>query len=166
MARPKNKAELLEAAEVEFQKLLDYISQVPENKRDSAKVTDSWSTKDIVAHLYEWHCMTKDWEEQGRDGSKPAIPAEGYTWKTLPDLNHKIYLQYKDAEFELMLGKLKKSHEDMIKLIESYSDKDLFTKKLKPWTGTTSIGAYFVSSTSSHYTWASDNLKKWLKHQH
>lgn len=30
---------------------------------------------------------------------------------------------------------------------------ELFTKRLYSWTGSTSLGAYLVSSTSSHYDW-------------
>jgi hypothetical protein len=58
---------------------------------------------------------------------------------------------------------LKASHREAISLIESFSDKELFTKKHFAWTGTTSLGAYCISATSSHYDWAVKNLKIHIK---
>jgi len=39
-------------------------------------------------------------------------------------------------------------------LIEVFSNDELFTKGIYKWIGGTSLGSYFVSSTSSHYDWA------------
>jgi hypothetical protein len=55
---------------------------------------------------------------------------------------------------------LEKSHSDMMKLIDSFSNEELFTNKYFSWTGTTSLGAYCVSATSSHYDWAMKKIKK------
>jgi hypothetical protein len=50
-----------------------------------------------------------------------------------------------------------------MKIIQKHSDKELFTKKLYIWTGSTSMGSYFVSATSSHYDWLVKKLKKLRK---
>ncbi len=49
------------------------------------------------------------------------------------------------------------------KLIEKHSDVELFEKKRYKWTGTTSLGAYLISSTSSHYDWAIKLIKRSMK---
>lgn len=46
--------------------------------------------------------------------------------------------------------------------MECFSNDELFTKGVYKWTGGTSLGSYFVSSTLSHYDWA---LKKLKVHQ-
>lgn len=43
-----------------------------------------------------------------------------------------------------------------------FSIEDLFDKGRFDWTGTTTLGSYFVSATSSHYDWA---LKKLRAHR-
>jgi hypothetical protein len=48
-------------------------------------------------------------------------------------------------------------------MIEKHTDEELFEKKKYPWTGSTSLGAYFISATCSHYLWAYDLIRKWLK---
>ncbi|HOP45228.1 MAG TPA: ClbS/DfsB family four-helix bundle protein, partial [Flavobacteriales bacterium] len=40
---------------------------------------------------------------------------------------------------------------------------ELFEKKRYRWTGSTSLGAYLVSATSSHYDWALKLIQKVLR---
>ena len=54
---------------------------------------------------------------------------------------------------------LEQSHEEVLELMEGFSNDQLFTKGFYKWTGGTSLGSYFVSSTSSHYDWALKNSK-------
>ena len=52
-----------------------------------------------------------------------------------------------------------KSHKDVMKLAESLSEEQLFTKGMYPWVGGSVLGSYFVSCLSSHYDWAMKKLK-------
>jgi hypothetical protein len=54
---------------------------------------------------------------------------------------------------------LKESHNRLIASVENHSNEELFEKKRYAWTGTTSLGAYFISSLSSHYDWALKTIK-------
>ncbi len=51
------------------------------------------------------------------------------------------------------------SHEKVMALAEKFSDDELFAKKHFDWTGTSNLGSYFISTTSSHYDWAIKKLK-------
>ena len=48
---------------------------------------------------------------------------------------------------------------NFVDIIGKHSDEELFTKKKYQWTGTTSLGAYLIGSTSSHYDWALKTIK-------
>ena len=50
-----------------------------------------------------------------------------------------------------------------MRLIDTFSDEQLFTKNIFSWTGSTTIGSYCVSVTSSHYDWAIKCIKKAIK---
>jgi hypothetical protein len=98
-------------------------------------------------------------------GKKPAIPAEDVTWQTLPVLNHRIYEKYKGTDLNEAIKMFKKSHKTVTALIEKHKDDELFKKRNYQWTGTTSLGAYLISATSSHYDWGFKTikpLKNWL----
>jgi hypothetical protein len=56
-----------------------------------------------------------------------------------------------------------RSHGEVMALIEAHTDAELFTRKRYAWTGSTSLGAYLVSCTSSHYDWALKLIRKGLK---
>lgn len=163
MPRPKSKPELEKAAQDNFESLMELVNSIDEKDLEKNGVNGEWSVKDILAHLHAWHLMMISWYKEGQKGDKPAIPAEGYTWKDTPALNEKIYNEHKATKLEEVISKFKKSHRDNMKIIKSHSDKELFTKRLLPWTGTTSLGAYLISATSSHYDWAEKLIKKWLK---
>ena len=88
------------------------------------------------------------------------MPAKGYTWKTTPDLNKWILEFYQNTSLDEAKYNLKDSFQKNQKIIENHTDDELFEKKRYKWTGTTSLGAYLISATSSHYDWALKLIKK------
>lgn len=76
--------------------------------------------------------MMLEWYKIGMSGTKPAMPAEGYTWKDLPALNTRIneqYLMYTLDEVKVLLNQ---SYKDVQVLIVAHSDEELFEKKKYP----------------------------------
>ena len=164
MPRPTNKKELLELAEKNFNKLLEFIDDLPDEIRTKTFKNDELndrdkSVSDVICHLHEWHLMMQNWYKIGMSGKKPAIPAEDVTWQTLPVLNRRIWEKYKGTDLKKAIAMFKKSYKDVMALIEKHTDDELFTKKKYPWTGTTSLGAYLISATSSHYDWGLKTVK-------
>jgi hypothetical protein len=164
MPRPTNKTELLELSEINFSKLLEFIDALSDEIKFGVYENDELNDRDktvadVVCHLHEWHVMMESWYTVGMSGKKPAIPAEDVTWQALPILNRRIYEKYKGTELKDAIKLFKKSHSHMTALIEKHSDDELFTKKKYQWTGTTSLGAYLISATSSHYDWALKTIK-------
>jgi len=162
MARPTNKTELLDLSRKNFELLMDFIGSISEKDQNSEfpKGTMNRNIRDVLMHLHHWHLMMVEWYAIGMKGEKPEMPAKGYTWKTTPELNRWIWEKYKDISLEDAKKDLKSSYEKVRRLIEKHSDEELFEKKRYKWTGTTSLGAYLVSATSSHYDWAYKLIKK------
>ncbi|MFY0644140.1 MAG: ClbS/DfsB family four-helix bundle protein [Bacteroidia bacterium] len=104
--------------------------------------------------------MMLEWYTVGMVGNKPDMPAKGYTWKTTPQLNRWIWEKYNQIKLEDAIGHYESSYEKIRALIKKHSDKELFEKKRYKWTGSTSLGSYLVSCTSSHYDWALKLIKK------
>ena len=162
MPRPKSKEELLNLSAKNFQALNDLINSYSKKEQESEfrKGTLNRNCRDVLAHVHHWHLLILEWYKVGMSGEKPAMPAEGYTWKTLPELNKVIWEKYQNVNLENAKKELKKSYNKVQKLIKKHSDEELFEKKRYKWTGTTSLGAYLISSTSSHYDWARKLIKK------
>lgn len=163
MSRPTTKAELLTATRAEFDRLWTAMDSVPVAAREVPGACEAWSVKDLLAHLWAWQLMTLEWERVGSSGAMPEIPAPGYSFAETPALNEAIYQEHRGDAWDVVVDGLAGTHERMLALIASYEDADLFAKARYPWTRSTSVGAYFVSATSSHYAWASKLIRKWAK---
>ncbi len=162
MPRPKTKDELLELSETNFVLLNELVDSysTKEQAAEFPKGTLNRNIRDVLAHLHHWHSMFMDWYAVGMKGEKPVMPAEGYTWKTVPELNRVIREKYKNVALNEARVHLNQSYQQVQKIIEKHSNEELFEKKRYKWTGSTSLGSYLVSATSSHYDWAYKLIKK------
>jgi hypothetical protein len=165
MPRPKTKDELLKASQENFSKLMELVHSYSDEEvhREFPIGSMNRNIRDILAHLHEWHLMMLGWYEVGMSGEKPDMPAKGYTWAALPKLNRKIWEDYQNTKLEDAKTSLYESDKKVQALIQKHSDSELFEKKRYKWTGSTSLGAYLISNTSSHYDWAIKRIKKFMR---
>lgn len=119
--------------------------------------------RDVLGHLYHWHLMFLEWYSVGMKGNKPEMPTKGYTWKMTPELNKVIHSKYINTELDDIQKRLDHSHRKILSIINKHTNEELFEKKKYAWTGSTSLGQYIISATSSHYDWAIKFIKKCTK---
>jgi len=87
---------------------------------------------DVLIHLHQWHIMFLDWYAEEMAGKKPGIPAKGYTWKSLPDLNRKIQEKYSNSDYNEVWKLLDTSFDKVRKIIEKHTENEVFEKKKYP----------------------------------
>ena len=163
MPRPRDRSQLLERMKQNFDALWDEVDSIPVPSRMTAGACEDWSVKDILAHLDAWHDMFLLWEREGAAGRKPEMPAPGFTWKDTPALNQAIWERTRHDGYDEVSERLRSSYGRVRTVVESYDNEDLFTKRRYKWTGSTSVGSYAVSATSSHYDWARQLIRKYEK---
>ena len=78
-------------------------------------------------------------------------------------MNVEFWKKHQSTPLKEAKTKLKESHKDVIALIETFSNEQLFAKGVFDWTGTSTLGAYCVSATASHYDWAIKKIKVHIK---
>ena len=162
MARPTTKEQLKQAGEENFNKLFALINSMTKEKREEAFSFEDRdrNIRDVLVHLYEWHQLLLNWVNSNQSGTKINFLPEPYNWKTYPQMNITFWEKHQKTSLKEAVTLLEKSHSDALTLIETFSNEELFTNKYFSWTGTTSLGSYCVSSTSSHYDWAIKKIKK------
>lgn len=163
MPRPKTKEALLDLSKVNYDILCSLVDQSEEQgiaENTFPVGTLNRNIRDVLCHLHEWHKMMQSWYSVGMKGNKPKMPAPGYTWKTLPALNQKIRDTYIEVDLKEARRLLDTSYHEVRHIISSHTDEELFEKKRFGWTGSTSLGAYLISNTSSHYEWAIKLIKR------
>lgn len=171
MVRPKTKENLTIAAKENFEKLNTLISKMSDKElttpfdfsKDEKKKEAHWkrdkNLRDVLIHLYEWHQLILNWIESNQKGEvKPFLP-EPYNWRTYGDMNVEFWKKHQNTSLEDATRALEKSHKDVLKLAENFTNEELFSKKVYKWVGGSTLGSYFVSATSSHYDWAIKKLK-------
>jgi hypothetical protein len=175
MPRPSTKNDLIEAANTNYQKLEQLIDSMSDEvlntefdfSNDTKKNQAHWqrdkNLRDILIHLYEWHQLLLSWVENNTSGNKSNFLPKPYTWKTYGDMNVKFWQKHQTTELDDAKEMFKKSHKSVLKMIQTFSNDQLFKKKSFDWTGTTTLGSYCVSATSSHYDWAIKKLKAHIK---
>lgn len=165
LPRPKTKQELLDAADKEYSKLWKLIDDMNDEMRLGGFQFEDRdrSIKDVLIHLYEWHKLAINWVTKNLDGIKCPFLPEPYNWKTYPAMNVEFTKQHKNTTFDDSKTMIEESHQQLLDIINQLSNEELFTKKYYNWTGTTSVGSYLVSASSSHYDWAQKKIKKHIK---
>ena len=171
MVRPQTKEDLMIAAKENFEKLNTLISKMSDKElttpfdfsKDEKKKEAHWkrdiNLRDVLIHLYEWHQLILNWVESNQKGEeKPFIP-QPYNWRTYGDMNVEFWKKHQNTSLEDATKALQKSHKEVLKLAENFTNEELFSKKVYNWVGGSTLGSYFVSATSSHYDWAIKKLK-------
>ena len=74
-------------------------------------------------------------------------------------MNEQIWKKHQKTDLEKAKEMLEKSHKEVMDLAETFTNEELFSKGVYKWVGTSTLGSYFVSNTSSHYNWAIKKLK-------
>ena len=159
MSRPTIKTDLMTAGETGYLKLVEVMQALPDQTQDfnfevTEKMTEAhWrrdqNLRDVLIHLYEWHQLLLNWVEANR--------------KTYGQMNQEFWEKHQTTSLEDAKKLLHDSHIAVMTLADTFSNEELFTKQYFSWTGTSSLGAYFISATSSHYDWAMKKLKKQIK---
>ena len=165
MPRPTTKADLIQAANDQFAKLWTLIGEMSDKEKSADIVPNERdkNVRDVLAHLYEWHCLLLNWIRSNTNRNPaPFLPAP-YNWKTYPQMNVVFWEKHQNTSYTDAETMLKKTHKEVMAIIETFSNDDLFSKGAFDWTGTTTLGSYCVSATSSHYDWAIKDIKKALK---
>jgi hypothetical protein len=160
MPKPTTKSQIIEAAQTERAALEKLLTTLTPDQMTQPNVIGEWAIKDVLSHLIEWEQMVMNWYQTGLKGKVPAVPSEEYNWGQLPQLNHAIYLKHRDRSLMDVQKDFKSSYKKIMKLIESLTEKELFTRGQYTWTRNNLLSAYFVSATSSHYRWARAEIRK------
>jgi uncharacterized protein (TIGR03083 family) len=163
MPRPTTKTGILSESRKEHEALEHLLAALSPEGMTQPGLVGEWSAKDVLAHLTEWEQMVLGWYATGLRGETPALPAEGYKWSQLPALNQHIHEKHRDRPLADVLEGFRASYDQIMALVESLSEEELFTPGRYAWARTNALASYIVSCTSSHYHWARTELRKGLR---
>ena len=178
MPRPTTKSDLLQESSEQFEKIKKLLDSMTEEQQCAVYNFDEtfltkhkeahWqrdkNLRDVLIHLYEWHQLLLKWVCVNQNGEARSFLPAPYTWKTYGEMNVMFQQKHQSRSYAEAKNMFTKSHNEVMEMIEQFSNEELFEKAQFSWTGNSTLGSYCVSATSSHYTWAIKKIKQFQKH--
>lgn len=165
MAVPVNKEELILAINTNYKKLKKELENIPielttlKDLEGHSKGT-LMSINNLLSYLLGWQELVLKWNIKKQNKEEVDFPETGYKWNQLGKLAQKFYEDYKNDDFNTLLFKLDKKVEEILKLIENKSNKELYEVSwYEKWT----LGRMIQFNTSSPYANAKARIRKWKK---
>ena len=170
MANPSTKQELLVAIADGYAKLCEQIGKMSEAEAaatfdfaaDPKKCGVRWQydrcLRDLLIHLHEWQVLMRDFVQNIREEHPRDYLPDEYR-RNYHEMDKMLVEKHQQTPLEEAKRLLRQTHEEMLRLAESFTEEELFTKGYYKNTYTTSMAAYFVSVTTSPYGQAVKLLK-------
>ena len=170
MANPTTKQELLILMADGYAKLCEQIAKMSEEEAaasfdfsaDPKKCGVRWQydccLRDLLIHLYEWQVLMRVFVQNIRDGRPKDYLPDEYR-RNYHEMDKMLVEKHQDTPLEEAKRLLALTQEEMVRLTESFTEEELFTKGYYKNTYTTSMAAYFLSVTTSPYGQAVKLLK-------
>jgi hypothetical protein len=165
MAIPKDKDELLKAITDNYKKLTSELVNIPidqaeKKELDGHSKNTLMSLNNLIAYLVGWGQLVLKWNEKRNKGLNINFPETGFKWNELGLLAQKFYTDYEKDDFKTLLKKLEKTTNEILKLIESKTNGELYEIA---WYDKWTLGRMIQLNTSSPFKNAKDRIRKWKK---
>lgn len=173
MAKPTDKASLVEALQEGFLQLMDVLKTADHAKLEAdflrqdknekcTTFSQGENVRDLLTHIYEWQRLQVSFVDNIRKGTPRDFIQEPYrkNYKEMDEVNR---LKHQKTSLDQAIIMLEKSHAEIISLIDTFTDEELFGKKVFRVTYTTTMAAYFVSVAVSPYSQSLKRIKSHLK---
>ncbi len=158
----KNKVELLEVTQKEFNKL-EKLLQTVNAETALLKDDDDTSIKDVIAHRAHWIGLFLGWYTDGLAGKPVFFPAKGYKWNELKRYNAKLRDQQADMGWRDADAALQKSYKRLLQFIEGHSNKQLYGGPMKGANNQWVPGRWAEAAGPSHFRSAAKYIRARLR---
>lgn len=173
MAYPQDKKSLIATAQEDYEALIAALDAADPAALNTPFVESSKpvkcatfqqgnDVKDLLVHILEWQRLQVAFVNNIRMGTPKDFIPDPYR-KDYKEMDRINFEKHRSTSLESALSMLRESHAEMLKLMESFSEEELFGKKVFKVTYTTTMAAYFVSVTSSPYGQSLKKIKSHLR---
>lgn len=151
----------------QIDKLSAETAVVPFNfAADSKKCGVRWVNdrclRDILTHLYEWQVLMREFVKNIREGHQRDYLPDEYR-KNYHEMDKMLVEKHQNTSLDEAKTLLAQTHQEMLGLVKSFDDNQLFSRGVFKCTYTTTMAAYFESVTTSPYSQATKILKTHAK---
>ena len=112
MGKRLPKKELLNEIQLQRDQWIAQLDGIPIRKFNLPGINEAgWSIKDVMTHILDWEIRTVQWCESGLAGESVQLPAEGYRWNQIRELNAAIQKRHSRKSIKRVRRELEEAHE-------------------------------------------------------
>jgi hypothetical protein len=148
---PTTKAELLDRINSSYAALEQTIAQLSD-KQLTIPIDGSWSAKDLLAHITAWgqvmmhfHVGDRSFEDVTKLTSVP------YPTTPVDQINEAFYARDRDIPLAQVLQSFRSSHQELLAMLGSMPEADLFKPYTPPGRGTGQLIEWIIGDSYDHY---------------
>ena len=133
-----NQSELIEQLQTTRSWIEGMVAQLSPEQWEMPGVQDSWSVKDILAHLTAWDRRGTQWIEWAgavAQGTVAQPPQAGYTFSDMDRLNRETFAANKDRPFREIWDEFRQSFAPLLQQIQALREEDWDRVVQADWTG-------------------------------
>jgi hypothetical protein len=160
MADWMTKPELQDAIQTGRLAFDELLNTIPEDTMEDPLLENGWSVKDTLMHIVAWEQRLIGWLNAVAQGDQPTLPAPGYTWDQMDELNEQTVIQQRHRSLQDILASFRASLSLIFMALDRYDDETLNSQYL----GEESVlWRYFAENTYEHYEEHGEEIRAALK---
>jgi hypothetical protein len=150
-----NKQQVLDTARAEFDRWEELLSGLSEAQILATALEDSWSIKDMMAHLKAWQELSMMRLEAGQYGHEPVRPnwpqeLDLETESNIDEINAWIYTMHRDIPWSSLYPLWRYGYLRFLALGEAIPEDMLLKKKRYDWIEGYSLADSLINSAAHH----------------
>lgn len=169
MAEYQNKEELILEISNRAKLFIDEFNGIDEKDKDKLIDGIDRTPAQMIAYQLGWMKLILDWESQEQQGHIVVTPTPDYKWNNLRGLHESFYREYKVYNLKELSTMFIETKQQIIELINSYTEVELFEKGARRWASSTSsswpIWKWIHINTVAPFKSFRTKIRRWKKLQ-
>ena len=153
------KDEVLETLKDSHTRFLEAVEGLSLEELETPGVIGEWSVKDVIAHVSNWEAELIKLLWQANQGQKPTTVH--FSNRSFDEINQKWRESYEDREVERVLADFEAVYKQLIRRVNSFSDKDLTNPKRFSWLRDQPLWKWIAESSFEHEEEHISQILKW-----
>jgi len=162
MAESMDKVTLLDNIHKGYDELDSLLITFTPEQLTTAGVSDTWSIKDILAHLTGWQQRTLDRLDAAAQHTEPRTPNIAND-EEMNQLNERFYQENGERPLAEVLADYHAAYQRMVTAVEQAEDADLFQAGRFSWFGDSPLWELVAGNTYEHIQEHIGAIQNWLE---
>lgn len=167
VAEYQNRRELILEISNRAKLFIEEFNDIDEKDKDRLSDGVDRTPAQMVAYQLGWMNLILDWEKQEQEGQIVITPTPNYRWNNLGGLYESFYKQYKEYTLKELCALFIKVEQQIIELVNSYTDVELFQQGGRKWSSSTPsnwpIWKWIHINTVAPFKSFRTKIRKWKK---